>query len=255
MESFLPLEAIQHAAQLRLFLDYDGTLADFAPTPDEIYPDQELIALLNTLIAHPVIQPVVISGRRLAHIQKLVPLPGILLAGTYGIEIQHPAGNLLNRVNFETIRPPLDELKRYWLDLIHPYPEIFLEDKGWSLALHAKDLEADTAKDVLQRASTFVQEDGFPAGNYRVMSGHRFLEVAPCLANKGSTVRYLLKEQPLAGALPVYIGDDDKDEEAFLVIHEFSGVTVKVETRPAVSTAQVYLKSPRAVRQFLAWLI
>jgi trehalose-phosphatase len=87
------------------------------------------------------------------------------------------------------------------------------------------------------------------------MDGHRFLEVAPSLANKGSTVRYLLNEQPLAGALPVYIGDDDKDEEAFLVIHEFSGVTVKVETRPADSTAQVYLKSPRAVRQFLAWLI
>ena len=43
------LQRVMDADKLRLFLDYDGTLADFAPTPDEVYPDPELIDLLNRL--------------------------------------------------------------------------------------------------------------------------------------------------------------------------------------------------------------
>jgi trehalose 6-phosphate phosphatase len=207
------------------------------------------------LIDQPGISPAVISGRRLAHIRKLVPLTGILLAGTYGIEIQEPGGTRIDRVRYETIRPPLEAIKQQWLELTRPHQAIYLEDKGWSLALHAKDMQPDTASDVLRLAGEIVQKEEFPAELFRVMGGHRFLEVAPRLANKGTTLRYLLNEQPLEGALPVYIGDDDKDEEAFAVIQEVSGVAIKVETRPADSMALVYLKSPHAVRQFLAWLL
>ena len=32
-------ERIAHAERLWLFLDYDGTLAEFAPTPDHVFPD------------------------------------------------------------------------------------------------------------------------------------------------------------------------------------------------------------------------
>jgi trehalose-phosphatase len=116
-------------------------------------------------------------------------------------------------------------------------------------------MQPDTASDVLRLAGEIVQREEFPAELFRVMGGHRFLEVAPRLANKGTTLRYLLNEQPLEGALPVYIGDDDKDEEAFAVIQEVSGVAIKVETRQTDSMAPIVLKSPHAVRQFLTWLL
>jgi len=50
------------------------------------------------------------------------------------------------------------------------------------------------------------------------LGGHKFLEIGPTLAHKGRTVDYLLDRYPWPGALPIYLGDDDKDEKAFGVI-------------------------------------
>jgi trehalose-phosphatase len=250
------LKKIRNADQLRLFLDYDGTLADFAQTPDEIYPDRQLIDLLNELVKQPSIQVAVISGRRLEHIRSLIPLQGILLAGTYGIEIQDPSGEQIDRVSFEQIRPTLDQIKPQWRDLIRASQDIYLEDKGWSLALHAKFLDQEQAVEILDQAREIIQQEDVPAELFRVLGGHKFLEVAPRLANKGITIHYLINNIPLNGELPVYIGDDDKDEEAFEVILEYSGVAIKVDSQPGGNTvAQMHLESPQAVRRFLASLV
>lgn len=246
---------IRKAANLRLFLDYDGTLADFAPTPDEVYPDQELLELLKKLIDQPGIQVAVISGRRLEHVRKLIPLRGILLAGTYGIEIQDPMGRQLNRVSYDQIRPSLDILKPQWLELIRSQPQIYLEDKGWSLALHAKNLDLDIAVEILDQAQSLIHTADFSSDMFRMLGGYKFLEIAPRLANKGITIRDLLTEHPLEGALPVYIGDDDKDEEAFEVILKNSGVAIKVSSTSNDTLAQLRLESPREVREFLQTLL
>ena len=80
-------EIALEAETLRLFLDYDGTLDEFAPTPDIVLPNREVISILEQLVGAKGILPAVISGRRLAHIQKLLPVEGLLIAGTYGLEI------------------------------------------------------------------------------------------------------------------------------------------------------------------------
>lgn len=75
------------------------------------------------------------------------------------------------------------------------------------------------------------------------------------LANKGLTLRYLISRDPLAGALPVYIGDDDKDEEAFEVILQYDGVAIKVDSQSGETIAQVIIDSPKSLRKFLISLI
>ena len=40
-------ERLGQAERLWLFLDYDDTLADFAPTPEHVYPDADLVALIT----------------------------------------------------------------------------------------------------------------------------------------------------------------------------------------------------------------
>ena len=186
------LRQVRAAEKLRLFLDYDGTLADFAPTPDEIYPDPELIDLLDRLQKHECCQIAIISGRRLSHISALIPISGIILAGTYGIEFLDPSGTKIDRVDFGVIRPALDRLKPRWQDLVNSHPDLYLEDKGWSLAIHARFADECKAEKVLQRARELAQR-WIDADEFRILGGDKFLEAAPKAANKGETVAYLLE--------------------------------------------------------------
>ena len=138
-------ERLAQAERLRLFLDYDGTLADFAPTPEHVNPDPELVDLIGRLARHPRFRVAVVSGRRLGHVQKLVPVPGVLLAGTYGVELQTPEGERIDRLDYDRVRPTLDALKPRWAALIAGRQGFFLEDKGWALALHARFAAEDEA--------------------------------------------------------------------------------------------------------------
>jgi trehalose 6-phosphate phosphatase len=246
-------DRLAQAERLWLFLDYDGTLADFAPNPDIAEPNPAVVALLARLAAHPRIRVSLISGRRLAHVQKLVPVPGVLLAGTYGVELQAESGERLDRVAYDTIRPPLDSLKPRWEALIAGREGFFLEDKGWALALHARFATDGDAEAVLGRARR-AAEEVIPPQPFRVLGGHKFLEVGPRIAHKGRTVEYLLERFPLPGALLVYLGDDDKDEEAFAVIKAREGVAVLVASQPRDTLADCRLESPAAARAWLAAL-
>ncbi|MFQ5812231.1 MAG: trehalose-phosphatase [Anaerolineae bacterium] len=246
-------ERLAQAQCLWLFLDYDGTLANFAPTPEHVNPDPELIELLTRLTEHPRIRIAVISGRRLSHVKALVPVPGILLAGTYGIELWTPEGKQINRVEYGAIRPALDALKPRWEQLIAGREGFFLEDKGWALALHARFADEDETEGTLAAARRMAIE-ATSLKLFRVLGGHKFLEIGPRLAHKGKTVDYLLDRYPWPGALPVYLGDDDKDEEAFGVVKARGGIAVLVAPEPRDTRAGCRLESPPAVRRWLRTL-
>jgi trehalose-phosphatase len=236
--------------RLWLFLDYDGTLADFAPTPEHVCPDPELIDLLTHLVQHPHIRVAVVSGRRLHHVEQLVPVPGVFLAGTYGIELRTPSGKRCNRLDYDEIRSTLSSLKPAWSELIAGREGFFLEDKGWALALHARFASAEEAQEVLESAR-HMTDGQVSQERFRLLGGHRFLEIVPRGAHKGQTVAYLLDTYPWLGALVVYLGDDDKDEEAFGVVRDRGGIAVLVASEPRDTRADCRLKSPQAARRWL----
>ncbi len=244
------------AERLWLFLDYDGTLADFAPTPEHVHPDSDLVALIDRLAQHPRFRVAVVSGRRLSHVRELVPVPGVLLAGTYGVELQTAEGERIDRLDYDRLRPVLDALKPQWAALIDEREGFFLEDKGWALALHARFAARDEADEVLAAAhSLAVAAISADLETFRLLGGHRFLEIGPRLAHKGLTVAYLLDRYPWPGALPLYLGDDDKDEEAFGVIKARGGIAVVVAAEPRPTEADLRLKSPQAARRWLESLL
>jgi trehalose 6-phosphate phosphatase len=241
---------------LWLFLDYDGTLAEFAPTPDIILPDDDLIALVARLAAVERNRVTILSGRRLAHIQALLPLAGIMMAGSYGLELQLPDGQLVHRVAYDSIRPALDDLKGHWEALLVGRSGFYLEDKGWTLAIHAKDAGQEDADLVLPQARRLGQAAVDQHTDlFRLQGGHRFLEVAPLLANKRRSVEYLMSRYPWPGALPLYLGDDDKDEVAFEAVQAQGGLAVAVGDRLLNSAADYHLPAPQATRDWLGQLI
>jgi trehalose 6-phosphate phosphatase len=241
---------IAQAERLQLFLDYDGTLADFAPSPDHVLPDKEVIHILSKLKANPALKIAVVSGRRLSHIRKLLPIEGILLAGTYGVELLLPGGEVIYRLDYGGVRPGLEVIKPQWEAHIRGKEGFYLEDKGWSLAIHARFADKDEAETVLKEAWDAAQR-WIDADQFHILGGDKFLEVGPEIANKGDTVTYLLERYPWEGALSVYVGDDDKDEEAFTVVNAHGGITILVAHEPRPTAASCRLDSPNSVRSWL----
>jgi len=241
---------------LWLFLDYDGTLAEFAPTPETIDPNPYIADLLKRLAAKPNVRVAIISGRRLRDIQSLIPVSGIYLAGTYGIELITPEGELIQRTELKDLRIYLNRVKPKWAELIANETGFFLEDKDWALALHARFSTDADAKRILALAREVVDRE-LPEEKFRILGGHKFLEAAPLLAHKGETVSYLLDKSPMPNEQLLYIGDDDKDEEAFDVIQTNGGVAVRVIRdlhSSQITRADYILESPNAVNTWLETL-
>lgn len=244
---------VSEAERLWLFLDYDGTLVEFTRTPEIIKPDPKVIDLITRLAAKSRIRLAIVSGRRLRDLQTLLPVQGIFITGTYGIELQTPEGARIQREDYALVRPYLERLKPQWEEIIDGHRGYYLEDKGWSLALHARFAPE---KDALRVISTIQQslDQDLITDEYRLIKQKKFLEVSSAKAHKGKTVSFLLNSFPLPEASLVYIGDDTNDAEAFQTIHANHGI--------AISVAQYFgyirstggdfvLKSPKAVRKWL----
>jgi trehalose 6-phosphate phosphatase len=238
--------------ELWLFLDYDGTLVPIAPAPELAVPDPGLLHLLVRLASIPRFRVAILSGRSLSSLQALLPIRGLILAGLYGIEIQMPDGTILRRTEATDLRHTVERVKEAWIRLIDHRAGFLVEDKGLAVALHARHASPSDAHFVLPRAETVVAQ--LPTAQYRVLGGDRFLEIAPSAAHKGRSVEWLLEHAGMPNALPVYFGDDDKDEEAFGVVREHGGIPIIVGTREPVTRALVRLPSPVEVRRFLEQL-
>lgn len=214
-------------------LDYDGTLAEVVADPDAARPHPDVPELLRGLTAaHPV---VVLTGRSVAGLLALLPVPGLRVHGVHGME----AGELGGEVSSSVPRPALEALER----ARRAPPDVAgvrLEDKGLALALHTRNAaDPDAAEAELRRWS-----EGLPEG-LEPLWGKRVLELRPRGYHKGRVVEELMRHHP--DRTPVVIGDDTTDEDAFRAAPD--GVTVKVG--PGESAARYRLPDVRAVVAYL----
>jgi trehalose 6-phosphate phosphatase len=247
-------EHVQAGGRMWLFIDYDGTLVPIAPTPDQALPDSDLLSLLGELAQAPALRPAIVSGRALVTLQALLPVQGLVLAGTYGIEVQIGGEIVVRGSALAELRPHVEHVMTEWLALVDGRTGFLIEDKGLAVALHARWADADEAERVLPAALAVAQVE---AGDkeLRILGGDRFLEVAPGIAHKGRAVAWLMERLPLPDALPVYFGDDDKDEEAFAVVSGAGGVPIIVGERLPHSRAAARLPGPEVVRAWLRALL
>jgi trehalose-phosphatase len=89
------------------------------------------------------------------------------------------------------------------------------------------------------------------------MDGKKVYELLPDIDwNKGKAVLWLLDTLGLESrnVLPIYIGDDRTDEDAFRALEE-RGVAILVSEHPQVTAANYWLNNPEEVERFLAELI
>jgi trehalose 6-phosphate phosphatase len=248
--SYPPIAPILTAGSAWLFLDYDGTLAEFELNPDVLNPNPQVVSLIRRLVANPNFRVAITSGRRLSHAHALVPVAGLILAGTYGAELRTPEGENEYPTDYDILRPILEQIKSNWEHLIVGRHGFYLEDKGFAVAIHARFAAPNEGETILATAQS-IAEGAINHGDLKILGGNRFLEVAPSDADKGIAVRQLWQRYPLPGAVPVYIGDDDKDESGFRTVNELGGITILVAEVERPSLARYRLSSPESVRSWL----
>lgn len=243
------LRQLREGRRLWLFLDYDGTMVDIARTPDEARPDGPLLRVLAELGSLSNVRTVILSGRPLFSLQAMLRVPGIVLAGLYGVEIQMPDDHIVQRADPASVRVVVEKVKAEWAKLIGDRQGFLLEDKGMAVALHSRRADGTDADQVEPAAAAIVARAA--SEQFRILGGEHFLELAPATAHKGKTVTWLLSHHTLPNGLPVYFGDDDKDEEAFAVIREYGGIPVIVGSRQPNTRALARIKSPVITREWL----
>jgi len=236
--------------QVWLFLDYDGTLVPIVHRLEQVHSDVALVELLTRLTKLSAIRVIILSGRSLSSLRAMLPIPGLTLAGTYGIEIQMPGQGVVMRAEPTRVRPIIEQVKLAWTQLVAGCSGFVLEDKGLAVALHASLADPRDVDSVLPQARLAAARIIAP-DRFRILSGDRFLEVAPATAHKGQTVEWLLDHCVSDDPLLIYCGDDDKDEEAFAVVRQRRGIPVVVGQVRHATLATNRFDSPDALRGWL----
>lgn len=233
-----------------LFLDFDGTLAPIAPTPDEASLPAETRALLRDLATGERCTIAVVSGRSLDDLRAKIAIDGIAYIGNHGLE-PAAAGPLPVYRPSAPIRELLDLVKSDLAWRLKGVSGVLFEDKGASLAVHYRLVEPARAGSVeaAVRSSVAAIDVG---GLLDIAFGKMVLEVRQQIGwNKGTAVSWLLRAEELrrGKVFPMYVGDDVTDEDGFRAVAG-RGVGVLVG-EPRETAATHYVRNPEEVVRLL----
>lgn len=217
----LPSDAPQ---QIALFLDVDGTLVGFSPTPAVTSISPAMRQLLDTLTAQLGGAVAIVSGRSMQDLARLFPDPTFAHVGAHGGEIRTPAGLVArapapDAVTMATVRAAMQRA-------VASDPRLYFEDKGASLALHYR-----RAPECEQQVRELVTTLGREASGLRIQWGAAVAELRGDSFDKGSAVESLLGMQPFQGRRPWYFGDDDTDLPALQYVASAGGTAITVGDR------------------------
>ncbi len=202
-------------SQNALFLDIDGTLIDLAQTPDAVIVPPGLPALLRRLQSGLGGALAILSGRKLADIDRLL---GLLLpcAAEHGVLVRHESGGAA----VPTVQRPAQY--EHWLRVFHRYaeamPGLLVEEKEFSLVLHYRRAP-EHEEELRALAEKLIAE----SDDAVLLPAHCAFELKPRGGNKGDALAGFMAIAPFAGRLPVFIGDDTTDEPAIAMANELGG--------------------------------
>jgi trehalose 6-phosphate phosphatase len=246
----LGLAAGLTARRPAVFFDFDGTLSDIVDDPDAARPVAGTLEALQNLAAQcPV---AVLSGRDLADVTQRLGLPGIWYAGSHGFELTAPDGTHHQNDAAAATIPVLERAADELRDRLGSIAGVRVEHKRFGVAVHYRNAARDRVGEVAAVVRAAGQRDGL-----KVTTGREVVELRPNVDwDKGKTLRWVidhLRETQSGGPLmPIYVGDDITDEDAFDAVRQ-DGIPILVrhdEDGDRATAALFVLDSPAKVGEF-----
>lgn len=228
-----------------LFLDLDGTLLDLCSRPERVVASREVIQLLPALQHTFDGAVVVMSGRPVRDIDRILFPLQIPCIGLHGGERRSSEGKLSQ----VTMAPSLLDDVRASLSTISVRRNVDVEDKAYGFAVHLQSGSGDIDETEAAIAEIAERSDGA----FRVLRGRNVIELVPRCASPGRAVRAFLDESPFLGRRPLVFGDDATNTEAFAVASHGNGVAIAVGDQAPTTFHRV--ASPRECRFLLSELV
>ncbi|CAI0546692.1 unnamed protein product [Linum tenue] len=206
-----------------VFLDYDGTLSPIVDDPNSAFMSDEMRAAVREVAK--CFPTAIISGRSREKVKEFVQLSNVYYAGSHGMDIMAPPrpvksceGNtptvVMDKKGTEVLfQPILTELEEETAKI----KGAMVEDNRFCVSVHFRHVKDEVKHHHLLVKKLSVQKQNSSLINSKA----QVMEIRPTIEwDKGHAVEYFLETLGLSNSdvLPVYIGEDRTDEDAFKVL-------------------------------------
>ncbi|KAG7533815.1 Trehalose-phosphatase [Arabidopsis thaliana x Arabidopsis arenosa] len=273
LTSFEKIMSFAKGKRIALFLDYDGTLSPIVEEPDCAYMSSAMRSAVQNVAKY--FPTAIISGRSRDKVYEFVSLSELYYAGSHGMDIMSPAGESLNHEHSRTVSvneqgkdvnlfqpaseflPMIDKVLCSLIESTKDIKGVKVEDNKFCISVHYRNVEEKNWALVAQCVDDVIRT--YP--KLRLTHGRKVLEIRPVIDwDKGKAVTFLLESLGLNNCedvLPIYVGDDRTDEDAFKVLRDGPnhGYGILVSAVPKDSNAFYSLRDPSEVMEFLKSLV
>ncbi|KAJ0239533.1 trehalose-phosphate phosphatase G [Hirschfeldia incana] len=273
ISSFGHIAAQAKDKKIAVFLDYDGTLSPIVDDPDRAIISDAMRAAVKDVAKY--FPTAIISGRSRDMVYKLVGLNELYYAGSHGMDIMTPANVNGSPENPNCIKstdqqgeevnlfqpakefiPVIEEVYKNLVELTKSIKGAKVDNHKFCASVHYRNVDKEDWELVAQRVHDHLKQ--YP--RLRLTHGRKVLEVRPVIEwNKGKAMEFLLESLGLSNDddfLPIFIGDDKTDEDAFKVLRERGqGFGILVSSVRKESNAFYSLRDPSEVKKFLKKLV
>jgi trehalose 6-phosphate phosphatase len=232
-------------------LDFDGTIAPIVPHPEEAQLLPRARPVLDALAERTDTEIALISGRSLSDLRERIGIGDVYYAGNHGLELHGP--DLDDTVEGAlALQPRVQEMWQALQHAVGGIEGVYLENKQLSLSVHYRKVEDEREQRRVQAGVQHIFEQ--QGAGLRITSGKRVLEVRPDIEwHKGKALLFIIDDIERArGAhmLPLFIGDDITDEDAFAALPSH-GAGVLVGSPDTPTAASSFVASPDEVIELL----
>lgn len=257
-------EEIMSAAKMKqvvIFLDYDGTLSPIVENPDQAYMAPEMREAVKNVAKY--FPTAIVSGRCRAKVYNFVRLSELYYAGSHGMDIKGPSSRKHQKGNQNVLCQPakeflpmMTEVYGILLEKTKSIPGANVENNKFCLSVHFRRVEEQSWGDLADRVKSVLKD--YP--KLCLTQGRKVLEIRPTIKwDKGKAIEFLMKSlgyENSKDVLPIYIGDDRTDEDAFRVLRKREqGFGILVSKIPKETEAVYTLQEPSEVMYFLQRLV